>query len=197
MASTDRGWIHLRQLVSPGEVDAILAACAALLDEPAELRRRGDRPAGGTRHLMELDDRIPAVDLLLGRPALVDAVTAIVGTGVHLDQVSFRSPQPGHGGQSLHADDVPKLDDGPDRVATAIVALTDFTTANGATRVVPGSHRRPDLQRAAGSLDAHQAETLLTGMRGDAFVFSGHLLHGGTTNTSRSDRPALQITWRR
>ncbi len=175
----------------------ILDSCRALLGEPEDRRRRGDRPHGGTRHLMELDDRVPQVSSLLALPSLVEAVTAIVGPDALADQVSFRSPQPGHGGQSLHADDVPKLDDGPDRVATAIVTLAEFTPTNGATRVVPGSHRRPDLQRMAGSLHTHPDEMLLIGACGDAFVFSGHLLHSGTPNRSASERPALQITWRR
>ena len=97
----------------------------------------------------------------------------------------------------LHADDAPKLDDAPSRVATAIVTLVEFTDTNGATRVVPGSHRRPDLQRRSGSLDSHPDEMTLTGPAGTAFVFDGHLLHSGTINRSDADRPALQITWRR
>ena len=36
MASTDRGWIHLRQLVSPGEVDAILAASRQVAEIAAD-----------------------------------------------------------------------------------------------------------------------------------------------------------------
>ena len=196
-ALTVQGWVRLPGVLSPAEVDAVVEACVRLLDEPPERRRRGDRPHGGTRHLMELDDRVPVVAALLARPPLTDAVTAVVGLGARIDQVSYRSPQPTHGGQSLHADDVPKLDAGPDRVATAIVALTDFTADNGATRVVPGSHRRPDLQRAPASLPSHPDEIVLTGHAGDAFVFSGHLLHSGTTNRSPHERPALQITWRR
>lgn len=83
-----------------------------------------------------------------------------------------------------------------DRVATAIVALTEFTEANGSTRVVPGSHRRPDLQRVAGNLDSHPDEISFTGPAGTALIFSGHLLHSGTQNNSTTERPALQLTWR-
>lgn len=89
---------------------------------------------------------------------------------------------------------MPTLDPLPDRVATAIVALVPFTAENGATRVVPGSHRRIDLQRRSGGLSSHPDERTLTCAAGDAFVFSGHLLHSGTPNRSDHERPALQIT---
>jgi len=53
-------------------------------------------------------------------------------------------------------------------VVTAIVALTDFTQTNGATRIIPGSHCRPDLQRQSGSLKDHPNQILLTGPTGTA-----------------------------
>lgn len=191
------GWVRLPSLLSPSEVETILAECDPLLAEPLERQRLGDRPHGGTRHLMELDERVDLVHAVMERHSLVQAVDVVVGPSAVPIQVSLRSPRPGHGGQSLHTDDVPLLGGGPDRVATAIVALTAFTSANGATRVVPGSHRRPDLQVRAGALASHPDEVLLIGGAGDAFVFSGHLLHSGTVNVSDHDRPALQITWRR
>ena len=46
-------------------------------------------------------------------------------------------------------------------------------------------------------MSSHPDEVLLTGDAGDAFVFSGHLLHSGTPNRSADERPALQVTWRR
>ena len=133
---------------------------------------------------------------LLSRAPLVDAVSSIIGLCGAPAQVSYRSPQPGFGSQKLHTDDAPKLDDGPDRAATAIVALVDFTASNGATRVVSGSHRRPDLQRLAGNLERHDDEELVLLERGSAVVFSGHLLHSGTTNSRDAERPALQFVWR-
>ena len=80
---------------------------------------------------------------------------------------------------------------------TAVVALCDFTPDNGATSVIPGSHRRPDLQRRSGSLEYHPDELVLTGPAGTAFVFCGHLLHRGTRNRSTASRPALQVSWGR
>ncbi len=81
-------------------------------------------------------------------PALLGAVTHLLGQRVPLTDVAFRCPQPGFGEQSLHADDVPIQHAGECRAVTSIVTLCNFTEDNGATAVVPGSHRRPDMQRA-------------------------------------------------
>ena len=193
----EAGWLRIERALSPADVASTLSGCRDLLDEPDERRRRGDRPHSGTRHLMELDDRLEQLGSLLQSGPVVEAVTHLLGPDHRADQVSYRSPQPGHGGQSLHADDLPQLTPGPCQVATAVVALTEFTATNGATRVVPGSHRRIDLQRRSGSLSSHPDEVVLRCEAGDALVFSGHLLHSGTPNRSDAERPALQITWRR
>lgn len=193
----DPGWLLIPHLVSSAEAASISERCDELLAIPAAERLAGDRVAGGTLHLTELGQRIPLVSEIVVRAPLATAIHDLLGPEAVVAQVSWRSPQPGFGGQRLHADDPPKMDDGPATVATAIIALVDFTVENGPTRVVPGSHRRPDLQRQSGSLEHHADEELLLGPAGSGFVFSGHLLHSGTINRSDAARPALQLLWRR
>ena len=194
----ERGWTAFSVLGA-----ARAGAIATMLDQllaglgPAD-RRTGDKPFADTRRLASLDERAPELLAeLTDLPAVRDAIGYLVGDGAGLVEATYRCPGPGGGGQRLHADDVPKLDDGPTRVATAIVALVHVDESNGATRVVPGSHRRPDLQRHAGTLDAHPDEVSLSGPAGTMFVFSGHLLHSGTPNRSATPRPAIQLSWRR
>jgi ectoine hydroxylase-related dioxygenase (phytanoyl-CoA dioxygenase family) len=71
-----------------------------------------------------------------------------------------------------------------------IWAVTDFTAENGATRVVPGSNNW-DPERRAEPDEICQAE-----MRaGSVLVYSGSVIHSGGTNTSKSDRMGLNITY--
>ena len=192
----EAGWMALPGVLDAASIDAILLECDRLAElDPAD-RRPDDAPHGGTRHLRGLDDRIPAVAEVTRHPRLVSIVEQIVGEHARLDQAGLRSPQPGFGEQRLHTDDVPLAAGEPARVATAIVALCDLDAGNGPTRVVPGSHRRPDLQRNPAALDPHPDEIRLTGPAGTAFVFSGHLLHSGTRNDGDAPRPALQLVWR-
>lgn len=192
-----RGWVAIPQLLDAATVQSLIDACEDRLGDLGADLRVGDKPASGTRRLAEAADRLGEVAAVVAHSRLQAMVEAVVGPEPGLSDVVYRCPQPGFGGQRLHADDLPKLDDGPDRCATAIITLCDFTADNGATRVIDGSHRRPDLQRRSGSLDDHPDAHPLTAPAGTAFVFTGHLLHAGWQNQSDAPRPALQITWRR
>jgi hypothetical protein len=67
----------------------------------------------------------------------------------------------------------------------AMFALTDFTMANGATQVVPGSHLWA-ADRKAKPEEITQAEMAA----GSALFYLGSALHGGGTNTTSNE-------WRR
>lgn len=188
------GWIIIPDILSSADAVGLVQACEEAIATLGNDVRSGDKPSSGTRRLCDLLDRVPAAAAVAADERLLAPVRRLLGLRVALGAVTYRSPRPGFGEQRLHADDRPKLTPGPDRIATVIVALTDFTVDNGATRIVPGSHRRPDLQRRSGSLDRHPDELLLQGPAGTAFVFSGHLLHSGTRNRSREPRPALQLS---
>lgn len=191
------GWGSIPNLLTLDEVAQIVAGCNRLLDLPPEQRFARDDAYSGTRHLERLDERLASVADLVARPALTAAVAVARSetgaTPFGLDQAAYRCPQPGFGAQALHIDADPTH--ARDYV-TVIVALTEFTETNGATRIVPGSQRRPDLWRSAATHDTHRDEVLLTGSAGTAFVLAGGLLHSGTRNSSASERPALQLTWR-
>jgi hypothetical protein len=189
------GWVAVPGVLSPGEAAGLSARCLALLTDAAE-RRSGDSWVSGTRQAVDLLARLPDIAALFSGPAMTRSVTHLLGAAVPVPSVTFRCPQPGFGGQSLHADDVPITRAGESHTVTCIVALCDFTNDNGATVVVPGSHRRPDLQRRPDRLGLAAREVLLVGARGTAFVLSGHLLHRGTLNRSDASRPALQAVWR-
>lgn len=62
--------------------------------------------------------------------------------------------------------------------------LSDFTEANGATRVVPGTH----LERSEPTSDAPARTLPGTGPAGTALVFDGRLWHGTGANTTADER---------
>ncbi len=195
LAALDRdGWVAVPGVLSHEAAAALVERCTALLAGAEDLRQ-GDKQTGGTKRAAQLLQRLPEIRDLFEHPTVESAVIALLGAAVPITDVAFRCPQPGFGRQSLHADDVPNATADESRAVTCIVALCDFTEENGATAVVPGSHRRPDLQRQPGRL-REDDEIRLTGAAGTAFVFSAHLLHRGTENRSASPRPALQAQWR-
>jgi ectoine hydroxylase-related dioxygenase (phytanoyl-CoA dioxygenase family) len=87
--------------------------------------------------------------------------------------------------------------DGGHYVATAIAAIDDFTRENGATRVVPGTHRILRLDAPKDHDSPHPLQRVVEMRAGSVLVFSGHLWHSGTRNRSNSRRDALQIIFTR
>ena len=71
-----------------------------------------------------------------------------------------------------------------------IWAITDFTSENGATQVVPGSTQWPDDQEIQPEQITH-AEM----KAGSVLVYSGSVFHGGGANTSDQDRVGINITY--
>lgn len=189
------GWTIVGPLITNRRCREITEACLAYLESLGQDLRVGDKAHSGTRRLVEIDQRIPQAADIIEHPDLLTAVREILQAEPALEDATFRSPEPGFGGQQLHADDVARFDDGPPSGATTIVALVEFTAENGATRLIPGSHRRPDLQRESGRLPDHAEAITLTGPAGTCFVFSKHVLHSGTVNRSAEPRPALQLLW--
>ncbi|MGA2520996.1 MAG: phytanoyl-CoA dioxygenase family protein [Acidimicrobiales bacterium] len=95
---------------------------------------------------------------------------------------------PGEEAQMLHYDDAiyPLPRPHPEVVLNTMWALDDFTEANGATRLVAGSHRWVDERPS----DA--TPTVAATMAGGSVLFYlGSLWHGGGANTT--DRPRLGV----
>ena len=120
-------------------------------------------------------------------PAVLPVVEGVLDDGCLISSVSSISIDSGESAQSIHADD--QLI-GLKRPHAAIVcnsmwAITDFTEANGATRIVPGSHkapRSPEFGRQ--DIESIPAEM----QRGSVLVWNGSLWHGGGTNQTDERR---------
>lgn len=89
--------------------------------------------------------RCPAILELVRLPAILDAVTDLIGPNVLCRSVSVFFKEPGDPTfVAWHQDVVYWRLDPPD-VVSAWVALTDSNAENGALEVLPGSHREPVL----------------------------------------------------
>jgi ectoine hydroxylase-related dioxygenase (phytanoyl-CoA dioxygenase family) len=111
------------------------------------------------------------------------------GYQLHLTQLTSIGPREGE--QRLHQDREVWGGRVPLSVETqfsTIWALTDFTKENGATRVVPGSHRwepgrQPELEEIA---YAEMEE-------GSVLIYTGSVIHGGGRNDTDTPREGLLL----
>ncbi len=97
---------------------------------------------------------------------------------------------PGEDAQRLHRDrwkyDMVEF---PDEVElNGMWAVTEFTEENGATRIIPGSHRfSPDRQ-------PEESETIAAAMpQGSLLLYTGSVYHGGGANRSGEWRRGLSL----
>lgn len=110
---------------------------------------------------------------------------------------------PGAEEQWLHRDeavwsDVPRP--APELQLASVIAFVDFTRDNGATRVVPGSHRWPDreLSPAEQVLRAAPAPEQIAYAEmpaGSAVVYSGGTIHAGGANTTSTPRRGAHLSY--
>jgi Phytanoyl-CoA dioxygenase (PhyH) len=111
---------------------------------------------------------------------------------LHLTQVI--SIDPGEPAQKIHRDQwafaffpFPK---GYEVSCNTLWAMTDFTEANGATRVIPGSHRFDDR------LELDAAPNIPAQMKkGSVLLYTGSLYHGAGANRSDHTRRGINITY--
>jgi ectoine hydroxylase-related dioxygenase (phytanoyl-CoA dioxygenase family) len=126
------------------------------------------------------DHVLPIVERVLDRGCLISSLSSI-------------SIDPGESAQPIHADDqllpVPKPH--PPLVCNTMWALTDFTDANGATRIIPGSHTRdhsPEYGTEYASIPAEMR-------RGSVLIWHGSLWHGGGANRTRERRVGIAMNY--
>jgi len=95
--------------------------------------------------------------------------------------------------QMLHRDELnwPHAMRAEEITVTAIFALTDFTEENGATRIVPASHRLDHCPDPKGKYETMPAEM----KRGSVLVWHGSLWHGGGANRSSARRTGIAMNY--
>jgi ectoine hydroxylase-related dioxygenase (phytanoyl-CoA dioxygenase family) len=91
---------------------------------------------------------------------------------------------PGQPAQPLHRDDYlhHRRHPGPDSQVQILYAATDFTSDNGATLVVPGSHQWDDER-----LPKVEEAVAATMTRGSALIYLGSTYHGGGSNRTEDE----------
>ena len=120
-------------------------------------------------------------------------VEGVLDQGCLISSLSSISIDPGEAAQPIHADDqlIPIPKPHPPTVCNTMWALTDFTDANGATRIIPGSHtadRSPTFGQHYDSIPAEMP-------RGSVLVWHGSLWHGGGANQTTQRRVGVAMNY--
>jgi ectoine hydroxylase-related dioxygenase (phytanoyl-CoA dioxygenase family) len=156
----------------------------------------GDEFSGrNTRRTGSLIARSPAFRTLATDPTVIGVLDRILGDHatsyqLHLTQVIEIGP--GEPAQLVHRDqwafDFFSFPAGFEVECHVMWALSEFTEANGATRVIPGSHRWEDKLRP------EPEQTVAAEMpRGSLLLYVGSLYHGGGANRTDTPRRGINV----
>lgn len=187
-AVRERGWVVLEDVAPLSLFDRLAEALDPLLASCPT----GRNPFEGrtTKRVNNLLAKGAVFQEVAANPGVLDLVEAVLGPHFQISIISAIQILPGESAQDLHTDDglYPLPWPHPPVVLNTMWAVDDFTEANGATVLVPGSHQWPD--RAFGGRTPQTVPATMA--RGSVLAWVGNLVHGGGAN--RTDRPRLGIT---
>ena len=146
---------------------------------------RNDFEGFQTQRIYALFAKTRTFDAQATDPLILGVLERVLGPQFLLSAPVGISIGPGSKAQPVHRDDgvYPIARPRRDLVVNTMWALDDFTEANGATVVVPGSHKwideRPD-----------ESSSLVRAVMpaGSVMLFVGSLFHGGGANTTEKAR---------
>jgi ectoine hydroxylase-related dioxygenase (phytanoyl-CoA dioxygenase family) len=149
-----------------------------------------------TRRTGALIARSPAAREMVMHPLVLSTADAVLPKHttfqLHLTQIIAIGP--GETPQAIHRDqwawDFFPFPTGYDVQCNTIWALTDFTEANGATRVVPGSNHWDDKLRV--TFDQTEPAEMPAG---SVLLYTGSVYHGGGPNRTDDVRIGVNITY--
>ena len=126
-------------------------------------------------------------------PVLLKVIEGVLGRECLISSISSIAIGPGEQAQPIHADDqvLPLPKPHAATVCNSMWALTDFTEANGATRVIAGSHKGDHSPGYGEHFESIPAEM----DKGDILIWHGSLWHGGGANTTSNRRYGIAMNY--
>ncbi|WP_423457689.1 phytanoyl-CoA dioxygenase family protein [Ottowia sp. VDI28] len=183
------GYVVLEDVVSPDQVAMLKGALLSVEERNgfgyAKTSFEGFKTVR-INNLLAYDEAFWDVPL---QPSVLGLAELLLDRELLLSSLCSLTLGPGQTAQPLHEDTqqltLPRPR--PPLALNAMWALSDFTEANGATRIVPGSHKL-DHAPPYGA----QTETIAATMRsGSVMLFDSALWHMGGANTTDERRYAL------
>jgi len=187
----NNGFIVLQNVIDSAWLAALRAAFERITAVEGENAGKEVNQMAGVRRLADLVNKGEVFDRIYTHPLVLAAARHVIGRPFKLHSINGHDPLPGHGQQALHPDwGNPRPDPNVFSVMNSLWILDDFSADNGATRLVPGSHRWLGHPRDQLSdlLAPHPQEIYVSAPAGSVLVFNSHAWHGSTTNHSQRMR---------
>lgn len=213
LAALDRdGAVIVEDLLSAEVVARVNAEVGAAVDgaDPASALFNPALQAFHGAHTRQVSG-VPALSPsfateVMCHPTLLALAEALLGPSCARFQLNIAhllQRGPGAEDQLLHRDelvwsDVPRPC--PELQLASVIAFVDFTADNGATRVVPGSHRWPEreltpIEQFTGRQPTEVEIAVAEMSAGSAVIYTGGTIHGGGANTTDTARRGAHLSY--
>jgi ectoine hydroxylase-related dioxygenase (phytanoyl-CoA dioxygenase family) len=190
----EQGYVTLERFVSENLLNELRERVEQLWSEEGCRAGSEFKQEEQTRRLANLVNKGEIFQRMIYMPDILEYVAHVLGSRFKLSSLNARSANPHSDAvQPLHCDMGAIPDEHGNWVCNTVWMLDDFTTDNGAIRMVPGSHRWRKLPQDVleDPKAPHPDEVLLTGPAGTVVVMNAHMWHGGTANRTPAPRRAL------
>jgi len=187
------GYTIIEQVFDDAWADAVQGALDELERKLGTVPSDNDFEGSQTWRIYNLLARGKIFEEIPVHDRVLPVIEGVLDPGCLVSSLSSIAIGPGETAQMIHADDIlmPLAKPHVATVCNSMWALTEFTEANGATRIVPGSHladHSPDVTRHYDSIPAEMP-------RGSVLVWHGSLWHGGGANRSESRRVGIAMNY--
>lgn len=188
-----KGYLPLENILPQKQIASMihrLDELAAIEGEDAGVELHQE---GGTIRVSDLVNKGPMFEIGFSHPRVLAAIRHVIGPRFKLSSLDCRMALPGQGHQAFHADWRSGVEPGDYYVCNSMWLLDDFTVENGATRVVPGSHRSGKHPKDAleDPTQEHPEEIQLLASSGTVIIFNSHLWHAGGLNQTTTRRHGM------
>lgn len=174
-------------IVIPGPVPSDRLPQLSEVYERAVVNARPDDVAVGssTTRVNDFVNRDPEFDQIYTYGPILEASCRTIRQPFKLSTMHARTVRPHTQEQALHVDFRSEGDGWP--MIGFILMVDEFRTDNGATRFLPGSHRRSDTR-----FETSGNAAVAYGPAGSMVIYNGSIWHGHSANSTAQPRRSIQ-----
>jgi len=191
------GYLVLPGLMGPELLAEVRQRIDEIFAEEGERAGSEFKQEAHARRLANLVDKGEVFERVILNPHVLECMEHVLGPEWKLSSLNVRVADPHSDcGQPWHADSGAIADERGYWVCNSVWMLDDFTPENGATRMLPGSHRWRKLPPKE-SYESLDGEQLVLGQAGTVVVMNAHMWHGATGNRTAGPRRAMHVYYAR
>jgi ectoine hydroxylase-related dioxygenase (phytanoyl-CoA dioxygenase family) len=189
----EQGYVIFHDFVEPQWLEQLRETYEMLMEKEGNNAGKEFRQEQGTRRLADLINKGEVFDRIYTHPKILAVTQYVIGRDFKVNSINGRDALPGEGHQALHADWGSREEGEGNHIVNTLWLLDDLTPDNGATRVVPATHKlfgRP-ADHVQDLRAPHPDEVLIIAKAGTVVAYNAHLWHGGTENRTSKTRRVL------